>query len=153
FAKKTYVNQLNETKLVDVRVLDAAIQFYYKNFKRKRVVRWLRLEMVQECDNVAEYKVFCSLENGSVECTCSHFLCYGFLCRRVLCVLKNRDIEVISKKVHFESLEKHYNTNCVKKKHKEIWREVEVQVPKPPSWTSKNVTEDIDVVEQDTNAS
>ncbi|GJU22453.1 hypothetical protein Tco_1155795 [Tanacetum coccineum] len=132
---KIDVNQLNETKLVDVQVLDAAIQavdseiqvmdevVLLKSLKRKRVVRWLRLEMVQECDNVAKYKVLCSLENGD------------------------------SRKVHCEALEKQYNTTCVKKKHKEIWREVEVQVPKPPSWTPENVIEDIDLVEQATNAS
>ncbi|GKC61254.1 hypothetical protein Tco_1088852 [Tanacetum coccineum] len=56
------------------------------------------------------------------------------------------------KKVHFEALKKQYNTTCVKKKHKEIWREVEVQVPKPPSWTLENVIEDIQAVEQATNA-
>ncbi|GKA49340.1 hypothetical protein Tco_0742413 [Tanacetum coccineum] len=49
--------------------------------------------------------------------------------------------------------EKQYNTTCVKKKHKDIWIEVEVQVPKPPSWTLENVIEDIDAVEQATNAS
>ncbi|GJT66896.1 hypothetical protein Tco_1018376 [Tanacetum coccineum] len=80
-------------------------------------------ETVQECDNVAEYKAFSSLWIGD----------FG--------------------KVHFEALEKRYNTTCVKNKHKEIWREVEVQVFKPPSWTSENVIEDIDVVEQATNAS
>ncbi|GJT03476.1 zinc finger, SWIM-type containing protein [Tanacetum coccineum] len=34
-------------------------------------------------------------EDGSVECTCRHFLGYGFLCRHVFCVLKNCNIEVI----------------------------------------------------------
>ncbi|GKE58214.1 zinc finger, SWIM-type containing protein [Tanacetum coccineum] len=34
-------------------------------------------------------------EDGSVECTCRHFLRYGFLCRHVFCVLKNCNIEVI----------------------------------------------------------
>ncbi|GKC94687.1 hypothetical protein Tco_1160129 [Tanacetum coccineum] len=48
-------------------------------------------------------------------------------------------------------LQKQYNTTCVKKKHKDIWIEVEVQVPKPPSWTLENVIEDIDAVEQATN--
>ncbi|GKE34428.1 hypothetical protein Tco_1453750, partial [Tanacetum coccineum] len=80
-------------------------------------------EAVQECDNVAEYKAFSSLWIGD----------FG--------------------KVHFEALEKRYNTTCVKNKHKEIWREVEVQVSKRPSWTSENVIEDIDAVEQATNAS
>ncbi|GJV54832.1 hypothetical protein Tco_1455837 [Tanacetum coccineum] len=32
--------------------------------------------MVQECDNVAEYKVMRSLEYGSVECTCRHFFIF-----------------------------------------------------------------------------
>ncbi|GKC78478.1 hypothetical protein Tco_1129252, partial [Tanacetum coccineum] len=82
FVKKD-VNQLNETKLVDVRVLDAAIQVV--------------------------------------------------------------DSEI-------QALEKQYNTTCVKKKHKEIWRDVEVQVLKRSPWTPGNVIEDIDVVEQATNA-
>nr|GEX01463.1 hypothetical protein [Tanacetum cinerariifolium] len=99
---KIDVNRLNETKLVDVRALDAAIQ--------KKV-------------NVAEYQVLCSLDDGD------------------------------SEKVHFEALKKRYNATCVKKKHKEILREVEVQVSKPPSWTPKNLIEDIDAVEQATNAS
>ncbi|GKC05649.1 FAR1 DNA binding domain, zinc finger, SWIM-type, MULE transposase domain containing protein, partial [Tanacetum coccineum] len=55
-------------------------------------------EVVQERDNVPEYKVLRSLEDGLVECTCRHFLRYEFLCRHVFCVLKNRDIEVIPEK-------------------------------------------------------
>ncbi|GKB06975.1 FAR1-related sequence 5-like protein [Tanacetum coccineum] len=43
-------------------------------------------------------KVLRSLKDGSVECTCRHFRRYRFLCRHVFCVLKNRDIDVISKK-------------------------------------------------------
>nr|GEX58508.1 zinc finger, SWIM-type [Tanacetum cinerariifolium] len=50
-------------------------------------------EVVQQKEYVAEYKVLLSLEDGSVECTCRHFLRYGFLCRHAFCVLKNRDIE------------------------------------------------------------
>ncbi|GJT62101.1 zinc finger, SWIM-type containing protein [Tanacetum coccineum] len=37
----------------------------------------------------------CNPEDGLVECTCRHFLRYGFLCRHVFCVLKNCNIEVI----------------------------------------------------------
>ncbi|GJZ27324.1 FAR1-related sequence 5-like protein [Tanacetum coccineum] len=55
-------------------------------------------EVVQQKEYVAEYKVLRSLEDGSVECTCRHFLRYGFLCRHAFCVLKNRDIEVIPEK-------------------------------------------------------
>ncbi|GKB19264.1 zinc finger, SWIM-type containing protein, partial [Tanacetum coccineum] len=43
-------------------------------------------------------KVLRSLEDGLVDCTCRHFLRYGFLCRHVFCVLKNRDIDVIPEK-------------------------------------------------------
>ncbi|GJS01953.1 FAR1-related sequence 5-like protein [Tanacetum coccineum] len=39
-----------------------------------------------------------SLKDGSVECTCRHFIRDGFLCRHVFCVLKNRDIDVILEK-------------------------------------------------------
>ncbi|GKA41502.1 FAR1-related sequence 5-like protein [Tanacetum coccineum] len=53
-------------------------------------------EVVQQKQYVAEYKVLRSLEDGSVECTCRHFLRYGFLCRQAFCVLKNRDIECLS---------------------------------------------------------
>nr|GEX48091.1 hypothetical protein [Tanacetum cinerariifolium] len=74
-------------------------------------------------ENVAEYKFLCSLEDGD------------------------------SEKVHFEALKKRYNATCVKKKHKEMWREFEFQVPKPPSWTPKNLIEDNDAVEQATKAS
>ncbi|GJR27806.1 hypothetical protein Tco_1104038 [Tanacetum coccineum] len=66
-----YPLKLGELVLVVLRFM-----FYYKSFKRKRVVRWLRLEMVQKCDNVAEYKVMLSLEYGSVECTCRHFFVF-----------------------------------------------------------------------------
>ncbi|GKB60760.1 FAR1-related sequence 5-like protein [Tanacetum coccineum] len=55
-------------------------------------------EVVQQKEYVAEYKVLRSLEDGSVECTCRHFLRYCFLCRHAFCVLKNRDIEVIPEK-------------------------------------------------------
>ncbi|GJX41881.1 FAR1-related sequence 5-like protein [Tanacetum coccineum] len=55
-------------------------------------------EVMQEKEYVAEYKVLRSLEDGSVQCTCRHFLRYEFLCRHVFCVLKNRDIEMIPEK-------------------------------------------------------
>ncbi|GKA84755.1 hypothetical protein Tco_0806409 [Tanacetum coccineum] len=121
-AEEDFVATLVLSKF-DRFLIDCSInrkRFHYKSLKRKRVVTWLRLEMVQECDNVAEYK--------------------------------NRGIEVISEKY----ILRRWRSNIiplVKKKHKEIWREVEVQVPKPLSWTPENVIEDIDVVEQATNAS
>ncbi|GJS81757.1 zinc finger, SWIM-type containing protein [Tanacetum coccineum] len=51
--------------------------------------------VIQEKDKVVDYKVVRNPEDGSVECTCRHFLRYGFLCRHVFCVLKNCNIEVI----------------------------------------------------------
>ncbi|GJU04547.1 hypothetical protein Tco_1120977 [Tanacetum coccineum] len=39
-------------------------------------------------------------------------------------------------------------TTCVEKKHKQIWREVEVQVPKPPSRKTGDVIYDIYAVEK-----
>nr|GEW97085.1 zinc finger, SWIM-type [Tanacetum cinerariifolium] len=51
--------------------------------------------VIQEKDKVVDYKVVRNHEDGSVECTCRHFLGYGFLCRHVFCVLKNCNIEVI----------------------------------------------------------
>nr|GEX62060.1 hypothetical protein [Tanacetum cinerariifolium] len=69
-------------------------------------------------------------------------------------MVKIRDgARIDSENVHFDALEKQYNTTCVKKKHKEIWIEVEVQVPNLLSWTPENVIKDIHVVEQATNAS
>nr|GEV05066.1 hypothetical protein [Tanacetum cinerariifolium] len=53
--------------------------------------------VIQEKDKVEDYKVVHNPEDGSVECTCRHFLRYGFLCRHVFCVLKNCNIEVIPK--------------------------------------------------------
>ncbi|GKB58495.1 protein FAR1-related sequence 5 [Tanacetum coccineum] len=37
------------------------------------------------------------IEDGSVVCSCRNFLRYGFLCRHIFCVFKNRDINVIPK--------------------------------------------------------
>nr|GFB24943.1 FAR1 DNA binding domain, zinc finger, SWIM-type, MULE transposase domain, FHY3/FAR1 family [Tanacetum cinerariifolium] len=51
--------------------------------------------VIQEKDKVVDYKVVRNPEDSSVECTCRHFLRYGFLCRHVFCVLKNCNIEVI----------------------------------------------------------
>ena len=34
-------------------------------------------------------------QDGSIDCTCRHFLRYGFLCRHAFCVLKNRNINLI----------------------------------------------------------
>ncbi|GJW62442.1 zinc finger, SWIM-type containing protein [Tanacetum coccineum] len=51
--------------------------------------------VIQEKDKVVDYKVVRNPKDGSVECTCRHFLRYGFLCRHVFCVLKNCNIEVI----------------------------------------------------------
>nr|GEV45176.1 zinc finger, SWIM-type [Tanacetum cinerariifolium] len=53
---------------------------------------------IQEKDKVVDYKVVRNPEDGSVECTSRHFLCYGFLCRHVFCVLKICNIEVILKR-------------------------------------------------------
>ncbi|PWA81226.1 FAR1 DNA binding domain-containing protein [Artemisia annua] len=36
-----------------------------------------------------------TIEDGSVVCTCRHFARFGFLCRHIFCVFKNRDINVI----------------------------------------------------------
>ncbi|GJR84535.1 zinc finger, SWIM-type containing protein [Tanacetum coccineum] len=51
--------------------------------------------VIQEKDKEVDYKVVRNPEDGSVECTCRHFLRYGFLCRHVFCVLKNCNIGVI----------------------------------------------------------
>ncbi|PWA41719.1 FAR1 DNA binding domain-containing protein [Artemisia annua] len=52
-----------------------------------------------ELDTVSQkYKIVLrTIEDGSVVCTCRHFARYGFLCRHIFCVFKNRDINVIPK--------------------------------------------------------
>ncbi|GJU64963.1 zinc finger, SWIM-type containing protein [Tanacetum coccineum] len=99
-------------------------------------------EVVQQKEYVAEYKVLRSLEDGSVECTCRHFLRYGFLCRHALCVSKNRDIEVIPKNKDEGMLA------TFVEQLKTIKQEVQVQVPKPPSQKTGDVIEDIYAVEK-----
>nr|GEX23071.1 hypothetical protein [Tanacetum cinerariifolium] len=39
--------------------------------------------VIQEKDKVVDYKVMRNPEDGSVECTCRHFLRYGLLCRHI----------------------------------------------------------------------
>ncbi|PWA90943.1 Zinc finger, SWIM-type [Artemisia annua] len=38
------------------------------------------------------------IQDGSVECTCRHFIRFGFLCRHAFCALKNRDVQMIPEK-------------------------------------------------------
>ncbi|GKB42879.1 FAR1-related sequence 5-like protein [Tanacetum coccineum] len=135
-------------------------------------------------------EVLRSLEDDSVECTCRHFLRYGFLCRHVFCVLKNRDIQVILEKYILRRWRRDIippalrrNTNIYGEKNetienltnvanfvvdeclfllgkdegmlakfveqlKTIKKEVQVQVPKPPSQKTGYVIEDIYAVEK-----
>ncbi|GJW53915.1 FAR1 DNA binding domain, zinc finger, SWIM-type, MULE transposase domain containing protein [Tanacetum coccineum] len=48
-------------------------------------------------ETARDFKVLRIIEDGSVVCSCRHFLRYGFLCRHIFCVFKNRDINVIPK--------------------------------------------------------
>lgn len=61
--------------------------------------RKLNKEIEDESETAAQrvidYKVLRNIEDGSVVCSCRHFARYGFLCRHIFCVFKNRDIEVI----------------------------------------------------------
>ncbi|GJZ64757.1 zinc finger, SWIM-type containing protein [Tanacetum coccineum] len=77
---------------------EAAYTWLLSNGKAKNTLYKKAEKVVQECDNVAEYKVVRSLEDGSVECTCRHFLYFRFLCQHILCVMKKPDIEVIMEK-------------------------------------------------------
>ncbi|GJW18643.1 zinc finger, SWIM-type containing protein [Tanacetum coccineum] len=119
-----------------------------------------------------------------------HFLRYGFLCRHVFCVLKNRDIQVILEKYILRRWRRDIippalrrNTNIYGEKNetienltnvanfvvdeclfllgkdegmlakfveqlKTIKKEVQVQVPKPPSQKTGYVIEDIYAVEK-----
>ncbi|GJY03950.1 FAR1-related sequence 5-like protein [Tanacetum coccineum] len=110
--------------------------------RRAAAYRTLNTEKVKEEVRVKEYEsglqmVLRSLEDGSVECTCRHFLRYGFLCRHVFCVLKNRDIEVIPENKDEDKLAKFVE------QLKNIKNEVQSQVPKPPSQKTGDVIEDI----------
>ncbi|GJW77701.1 retrovirus-related pol polyprotein from transposon TNT 1-94 [Tanacetum coccineum] len=160
---------LHITKKIPAKVVGHA---KYKSLKRKRVVRWL------------SNKVLRSLEDGLVDCTCRHFIRYGFLCRHVFCVLKNRDIDVIPEKYILRRWRRDIipptlrrNTNRYGEKNetvkkltneatsvldkclfllskkedklakfveqlKTIKKEVEAQMPKPPSQKMKDVIED-----------
>ena len=133
-----------------------------------------------------------SLEDGSVECTCRHFLRFGFLCRHAFCALKNRDVQMIPEKYILrrwkrdiippalrrktnrygeknEPIEKLTNEatyvvdECLYllskdegklgkfvEQLKSIKKEIEDEVPKPPSRKKEieNVVEDIYAVEK-----
>nr|GEV72997.1 hypothetical protein [Tanacetum cinerariifolium] len=135
-------------------------------------------KVVQECENVAKYKVCVLLKTGLVECTCRHFLRYESVisekCTRlnIECLIKGGDVvwylgyrlkpegcEMVKIRdknaVAYRTLYTEQGAEVVQECDNvaEYKREVEVQVSKPPSWTSENVIEDIDVVKQVTNAS
>ncbi|GJY74453.1 FAR1 DNA binding domain, zinc finger, SWIM-type, MULE transposase domain containing protein [Tanacetum coccineum] len=90
-ASKVYTRKI--FLLIQKEIVEAVWACQIQEFKTEE-----GCEMVKVKEYEAEYKVLRSLEVGSVECTCRHFLRYGFLCRHVFCVLKNRDIEVILEK-------------------------------------------------------
>ncbi|GKB47271.1 FAR1 DNA binding domain, zinc finger, SWIM-type, MULE transposase domain containing protein, partial [Tanacetum coccineum] len=54
-------------------------------------------EEEKKTQTARDYKVLRNIEDGSVVCTCRNFLRYGFLCRHIFCVFKNREINVIPK--------------------------------------------------------
>nr|GEX19876.1 hypothetical protein [Tanacetum cinerariifolium] len=100
-------------------------------------------------------KVVRNLKDGSVECTCRHFLRYRFLCRRVFCVLKNCNIEVIPERYILRRWRRDLmppalrrNTNRYREKDKAIEKLTNeanfvVKVPNPPSKKMGDVIEDI----------
>ncbi|GJU16765.1 hypothetical protein Tco_1144731 [Tanacetum coccineum] len=91
---------------------------------------------IREKNVVAYVTRFCVLmKTGSVECTCRHFLRYGSMISEKYILRRWRsDIIQLALTINI-------------KRYGEKLRF------KPPSWTSENVIEDIDAVEQVTNAS
>nr|GEX63775.1 hypothetical protein [Tanacetum cinerariifolium] len=93
-------------KVRDIRT--GAYRTFYKEEGKETVI--------QEEDKVIDYKVVRNPEDGSVECTCRHFLRYGFLCRHL-----KRFVEILEN----------------------IKKEIQVKVPNPPSQKIGDVIEDI----------
>ncbi|PWA39613.1 Zinc finger, PMZ-type [Artemisia annua] len=54
------------------------------------------VEKLKKLKTEVEAEVLRTIEDGLVVCTCRHFDRFGFLCRHVFCVFKNRDINVIT---------------------------------------------------------
>ncbi|GKA70797.1 FAR1 DNA binding domain, zinc finger, SWIM-type, MULE transposase domain containing protein [Tanacetum coccineum] len=112
-------------------------------------------EIVRKQGKVVDSKVVRNPEDGSVECTCRHFLRYGFLCRHVFCVLKNCNIEVIPERYILRRWRRDLippalrrNTNRYGEKDEAIEKLTNeanfvVKVPNPPSQKTGDVIEDI----------
>ncbi|PWA51771.1 FAR1 DNA binding domain-containing protein [Artemisia annua] len=71
-----------------------------RRYKLRKINKELEKEQAEEEETEAkrefiDYKVMRIIEDGSVVCTCRHFDRFGFLCRHIFCVFKNRDINVI----------------------------------------------------------
>ncbi|GJY05640.1 FAR1-related sequence 5-like protein [Tanacetum coccineum] len=111
--------------------------------------------VIQEKDKEVDYKVVRNPEDGSVECTCRNFLCYGFLCRHVFCVLKNCNIGVIPESYILRRWRRDLippalrrNTNRYGEKDEAIEKLTNeanyvVKLPNPPSQKMGDVIEDI----------
>ncbi|PWA93297.1 FAR1 DNA binding domain, Zinc finger, SWIM-type, MULE transposase domain, FHY3/FAR1 family [Artemisia annua] len=96
------------------------------------------------------------IQDGSVECTCRHFLRFGFLCRYTFCALKNRDVQMIPEKYILRLWRRDMippalrrNTNRKIRKVcgtiESIKKGIEDEAPKPPSRKKEieNVLEDV----------
>ncbi|GKE48993.1 C2 calcium-dependent membrane-targeting protein, partial [Tanacetum coccineum] len=100
-ASKVYTRKI--FLLVQKEIIEACWACHIQEFKMEEgcemvKVRDKRATTYRTLNKEKGKEVLRSLEDGSVQCTCRHFLRYRFLCRHVFCVLKNRDIEVIPKK-------------------------------------------------------
>ncbi|GJZ11418.1 FAR1-related sequence 5-like protein [Tanacetum coccineum] len=85
------INEGCETVIIrDKKPNDNRSLFHKKGKEQEKKTR-----TVAEAER--DYKVLRIIEDGSVVCSCRHFLRYGFLCRHIFCVFKNRDINVIPK--------------------------------------------------------
>ncbi|GKC24247.1 FAR1-related sequence 5-like protein [Tanacetum coccineum] len=74
-------------------------------------------------ETARDYKVLRIIKDGSVVCSCRHFLRYGFLRRHIFCVFKNRDINVIPKQYilrRWTRVEKESDSNVIP--NKTFWR-------------------------------
>nr|XP_043625552.1 protein FAR1-RELATED SEQUENCE 5-like [Erigeron canadensis] len=74
--------------LVAQMIAEEECQIYIINEMLKRKVK-------ETGQNVIQYKVLHNLEDGSVVCTCRHYLRLGLLCRHCFSVLKNNNIDEI----------------------------------------------------------
>ncbi|GJU65587.1 FAR1 DNA binding domain, zinc finger, SWIM-type, MULE transposase domain containing protein [Tanacetum coccineum] len=91
---KNIIEQENEVRLDGDEVLPDVAD---SNTVIEEVTECMRTPKGTTGETARDYKVIRIIEDGSVVCSCRNFLRYGFLCRHIFCVFKNREINVIPK--------------------------------------------------------